>query len=496
MPPSPPNVLFILCDQLAPHWLSLAHTPHLDALAARGVTFQHAYCNSPICAPSRASICTGQLPSAIGAYDNGADFSAHTPTFIQLLADAGYHTCLSGKMHFIGPDQHHGFQRRLTTDIYPASHIWTPDWNESPVHNPGTAVDQLQSAGLCTWNLQMDYDEETHFRALEALRDLARQANQPWLLCASYTHPHDPFITTQKWWDLYDHDQIPMPSNTGTDHHPYDEWLQIHHMIDVYPPSREHIRKARHAYLANISYLDHKIGELITELDRLRLTDNTVIVFTSDHGEMLGEHDMWFKRTWREPSVRVPLIFSGPDGPAPVFAPGKRVTSEASLLDLAPTFLDLAGLDAPADFQGSSLLPGLRDEASPARPVIGEYLSEGVCQPMRYTVQNRLKYVHVHDTRPDLLFDLAIDPHENTNLIDEPTYSERLAPLKAALHENWDPATLRETILASQQHRRETHRQMQERGEASWDVHPDIDPATQYVRQQNAQATNESRRLN
>jgi choline-sulfatase len=524
--PQPPNILFILCDQLAPQWLELAHTPHHDALAARGTPCQHPYCNSPICAPSRASLATGQLPSAIGAYDNGANFQANTPTFMSALADAGYATWLSGKMHFIGPDQHHGFQRRLTTDIYPASHVWTPDWNQSPVHNPGTAVDQLQTAGLCTWNMQMDYDEETHFRALEALRDLARTqasshhsaegasasaASHPWLLCASYTHPHDPFITTREWWDLYDHDQIPMPANTGTAHHPYDQWLQIHHMIDVYPPAPEHVRNARHAYLANISYLDHKVGQLTAELDRLGLAENTVIVFTSDHGEMLGEHDMWFKRTWREPSTRIPLIFAGQHDAAPISKLGQIFESEVSLLDLFPTFLELAipisngtasNSLAPrwggeGQGEGASLMSAIHgDDSLSARPILGEYLSEGVCQPMRYIVQDRLKYVHVHDTQPELLFDLTLDPHETINLIDDPAYTDRLTPLRTALHENWNPAAQRETILASQQHRRETHRQMQERGEASWDVPPDIDPSPQYVRPQNAHATNDARRLN
>ncbi|MEM7147134.1 MAG: choline-sulfatase [Verrucomicrobiota bacterium] len=485
--PQSPNILFLLCDQLAPQWLELAHTPNLDALATRGTAFAHAYCNSPICAPSRASLVTGQLPSAIGAYDNGSDFPSETPTFMQTLADAGYDVRLSGKAHFIGPDQHHGFQKRLTPDIYPASHVWTPDWNESPVHNPGTAVDQLQTAGLCTWSMQMDYDEETQFRALEALRDHARSPSHPWLLNVSYTHPHDPFITTQKWWDLYDHNKIPMPSQTGTPHHPYDDWLQIHHMIDVYPPDPEHLRNARHAYLANISYLDHKIGELLAELDRLRLADNTVVVFTSDHGEMLGEHDMWFKRTWREPSIRVPLIFAGPNITA-----NQTITPEASLLDLFPTFLDLANLSPQASLPGHSVQPVLRGEAATARHgILAEYLSEGVCQPMRCIVHNRLKYVQVHDTPPDLLFDLAADPNETKNLIDDPAYTDRLENLKTTLHNNWHPATLRESILASQQKRRTQHAA----SPPSWDVSPDLDPTTQYVRKKNAQATNESRRI-
>lgn len=133
-------------------------------------------------------MCTGRYVSEIGAYDNGADFPASTPTFMHHLGRAGYEVLLSGKMHFIGPDQRHGFHRRLTPEIYPSGFTWTPDWNDGARHNPGTAVNQLHEAGLCDWNLQLDYDEEVRFRSLEALRDLARQnvdERKPFFLCAA-----------------------------------------------------------------------------------------------------------------------------------------------------------------------------------------------------------------------------------------------------------------------------------------------------------------------
>ena len=172
----------------------------MDALVGKGVLFNEAYSNCPICAPSRASLCAGKLVSNIGVYDNGAELPASTPTFMHQLKRAGYRTWLSGKMRFVGPDQHHGFDRRLTTDIYPSGLNWTPDWRQSPCPNPGSAVDQLKDSGLCTWSLHLDYDEETHFRAMGALQDLARlqDDNTPFFLAASYTHPHDPFYITQE----------------------------------------------------------------------------------------------------------------------------------------------------------------------------------------------------------------------------------------------------------------------------------------------------------
>jgi len=477
-----------MADQLAPQWLALADTPNLDALAARGAVFQNAYCNSPICAPSRASMCTGRLVSNIGAYDNGADFPANTPTFMSSLVENEYEVWLSGKMHFIGPDQHRGFQRRLTTDIYPSSHVWTPDWNESPVANPGTAVDQLSKSGLCTWNLQLDYDEETRFRSLEALRELGRHQQdpeaKPFFLGASFTQPHEPFITTREWWNRYDHDEVPppaAPAESLEDMHPYNQWLQIHHMVDKYPPRDEDVQNSRHAYLAMISYFDEQVGKLLDELERLGLADETVVVVTSDHGEMLGEHGMWFKRTFFEPSVRVPLIFAGPD------IENGEYSGEVSLLDLFPTFLDLSNTEPDAPIDGHSLAPVLKGKGEGERDaVLIEYLSEGVCQPLRAAVRNRLKYVHVHGEE-EQLFDLDADPLEQSNRIDDPAYADRCDALRSQVHRNYDPISLRNEVLASQQKRRQSHAANPFPG---WDVAPDFDPADQYVRRNNAQVTN------
>ncbi len=206
------NILIVMVDQLAPRFLPihghpLVKAPNLERLAARGVVFESAYCNSPLCSPSRTAFMTGALPSRTGGYDNAAEFRADLPTFAHYLRRLGYRTILSGKMHFCGPDQLHGFEERLTTDIYPADYGWTPDW-ENPLarpswyHNMSSVID----AGLCIRTNQMDFDEEVAFAAERAIYDHVRtKDDRPFLMVASLTHPHDPFAITRPYWDLYPH---------------------------------------------------------------------------------------------------------------------------------------------------------------------------------------------------------------------------------------------------------------------------------------------------
>src|SRR6202795_2945688 len=205
-----------MADQLTARALpaygnKIAKTPHIDALAAGGVVFDSFYCNSPLCAPSRFSFLAGQLPSKIGAYDNAAEFPAQIPTFAHYLRSAGYQTALSGKMHFCGPDQLHGFEERLTTDIYPADFGWTPDYR-----NPGERIEwwyhnlgSVTGAGVAETTNQMEYDDEVVFLATQKLYQLSRDqddaSRRPWCLTVSLSHPHDPYVARKQYWDLYEH---------------------------------------------------------------------------------------------------------------------------------------------------------------------------------------------------------------------------------------------------------------------------------------------------
>lgn len=457
-----PNILLLMVDQLAaPALPAYGHrqviAPHLDELARQSVVFDSAYCNFPICAPSRFSMLSGRLPHAIEAYDNASEFPAATPTMAHYLRHAGYRTILCGKMHFIGPDQLHGYEERLTTDIYPADFAWTPDWTRGPAHRPtGVSMRPVVEAGPCIRSMQIDYDDEVEYRAVQRLHDLARAPDeQPFFLTVSFTHPHPPFVASQRHWDLYEHDAIEPPRVGEIAYEDLDEhsrWLYVAHAQDQYTVTPAHVRNARHAYFAMVSYVDEKIGSVMRTLRETGLADDTVVVLAGDHGEMLGERGMWFKQCFFEWSARVPLMMSMPSR----FEPS-RVAAHVSLVDLLPTFLDLAagagGIEPVDPLDGRSLLP-LMDgsDDGTTRTVVSEYSSEGVCAASRMVRHGRHKYI-VTRGLPPLLFDLEADPDELDNLAGRPSHADIQATLHRRLVQDWDADAVHQRILASQRRR-------------------------------------------
>ena len=368
MPRQAPNILVIQADQMTARALSLyghalVRTPHLERLAERGTVFENAYCNFPLCVPSRMSMLAGRYANAIAMWDNAIEMPASVPTLAHHLRDQDYHTVLCGKMHFIGPDQLHGFNERITTDIYPSNFAWTPDWIAGERYRPtGINMRAVVDAGICVRGMQIDYDEEVEFAGVQKLHDLARfNRDKPFLLWVSFTHPHSPFITTRHYWDLYDHDAVDMPEVPAIGVERMDvmsRWLYHAHGGDLHDVTDEHVRNARHAYYGMCSYIDDKVGRLLDTLADLGLEDDTVVVFTADHGEMLGERGQWFKQSFHEWSVRVPLIVR-----IPGLQSSPRVAELVSLVDLLPTFMDVAtgGRRARAGDADGWPLPGCAD---------------------------------------------------------------------------------------------------------------------------------------
>ena len=260
--------------------------------------------------------CRASCRRARGVYDNAAEFAADIPTFAHCLRLRGYRTLLSGKMHFCGPDQLHGFEQRLTTDIYPADFNWTPDWDR-PEHRPSWYhnMSSVRDAGLCVRSNQLDFDDEAAFMAERAIFDLARSRDpRPFLLVASFSHPHDPFAVPQRYWDLYRDEDIDMPARAIAPDalDPHSRRLRHVCAMDAEPVTDAQVRNARHAYYGAISYVDDHLGRLMEALRSAGLAEDTIVVLTSDHGEMLGERGLWYKMSFFEGACRVPLVVASP----------------------------------------------------------------------------------------------------------------------------------------------------------------------------------------
>ncbi|MEP5730731.1 MAG: choline-sulfatase [Sulfitobacter sp.] len=481
-----PNILILMVDQLngtlfpdgPADWL---HAPNLKALAARSTRFANCYTASPLCAPGRAAFMSGQLPSETGVYDNAAEFCSSIPTYAHHLRRAGYQTCLSGKMHFVGPDQLHGFEERLTTDIYPADFGWTPDYRK-----PGERIDwwyhnmgSVTGAGVAETSNQMEYDDEVAYHATRKLYDLSRGADvRPWCLTVSFTHPHDPYVARKKYWDLYadcDHLQPEIPAMDYADHDPHSQRIFDANNWREFDITSKDIERSRRAYFANISYLDDKIGDILRTLKETR--QEAIVVFVSDHGDMLGERGLWFKMSFLEGSARVPMMIS-----APQMHVGLH-TTPVSNIDVCPTLCDLAGVsmqDVMPWTSGQSLVPMGQGEERTA-PVAMEYAAEGSYAPLVSLRYGKWKYNRC-TLDPDQLFDLDADPHELVNLATQPQHQGTVTSLRAKSQARWDLEAYDADVRKSQARRWVVYDALREGGYYPWDYQPLRRASEQYMR--------------
>jgi choline-sulfatase len=485
----PPNILLVMADQLAVpampfHGDPVTQAPAMSALAERGVVFDAAYTPSPLCAPARASLMTGRLPSGTTTYDNAAPFPSDLPTFAHYLRLAGYRTALVGKMHFCGPDQLHGFEERLTTDIYPADFGWTPDWSDLG-HRPHWYHDMSSviDAGPCVRSNQLDFDDEVAFAAERLVYEHARSDDdRPFCFVVSFTHPHDPYTTTREWWDRYDGVDIAMPEHDYDPEvaTPHEDRLRFICETDQVDLTREQVTAALRAYRGSVSYVDDRIGRLLRALRDTDLADDTVIVLTSDHGDMLGERGLWYKMSFFESSARVPLVVSFPQR----FEP-HRVSAPVSTVDLLPTLVDLAtggDLTGVVDELDGTTLTGLLDgDPGVHPPVLCEYLAEGAAAPIVMVREETLKLVR-SPTDPDQVYDLATDPWERTNLAGSVAHAEAVARLSAIADARWDLDELDAQVRRSQRRRHIVDEAGHHGPPPRWDHQPASDASQQYIR--------------
>lgn len=485
-----PNILYIMADQLAAPLLKMYNpnsqikTPNLDALAAKSVQFDSAYCPSPLCAPSRMSMITGLLPLKIGAYDNAAQIASDIPTYAHYLRIAGYQTALAGKMHFVG-DQLHGYEERLTSDIYPGDFGWAVNWDEPDTrlewyHNSSSIL----QAGPCVRSNQLDYDEEVVYKSLQYLYDHVREGPdaRPFCLTVSLTHPHDPYTIEEKYWNMYEDVDIELPKvNIPKDQQdPHSERLMK--VCDLWDKdfTEEQIKRARRAYYGSVSYVDDCVGRLLDTLRRCKLDDNTIVIFSGDHGDMLGERGLWYKMSYFENSARVPLFVHHPHQ----FEP-HRVKENVSTLDILPTMCDLVNSkpmeDIPLD--GKSLFPHLANTGGGHDKVYCEYTGEGTVSPLVMIKDGPWKYIYCPADGTQL-FNLADDPAELVNLAKtlgktggartekEAEAEKRLKEFEKECSERWDFEAATKQVLLSQRKRRLVWAALRKGRFESWDYNP------------------------
>jgi choline-sulfatase len=481
-----PNILIFMVDQLngtlfpdgPADWL---HAPNLKKLAARSTRFANCYTASPLCAPGRASFMSGLLPSRSRVYDNAAEFASDIPTYAHHLRRAGYYTCLSGKMHFVGPDQMHGFEERLTTDIYPADFGWTPDYRKPGeriewwYHNMGSVT----GAGVGEITNQLEYDDDVAHQAKAKVYDLARaKDDRPWCLTVSFTHPHDPYVARQKYWDLYEdcaHLLPEVPAIAYEDQDPHSKRIFDANDWRSYNITDDQIKTSRRAYFANISYLDDKIGEVLEALETTK--QDAIILFVSDHGDMLGERGLWFKMSFYEGSSRVPLMVCAPE-----MEPG-LIETPVSNIDVTPTLCALAGIsmDEIAPWTTGESLTPLGQGGIRTSPVAIEYAAEASYAPLICLRQDQWKFTAC-TLDPDQLFDLSADPHELTDLATDPAHADTLAGFKAMAADRWDLAQFDADVRQSQARRWIVYEALRNGNYYPWDYQPLQQASERYMR--------------
>jgi choline-sulfatase len=461
----PKNVLLLMSDQHTRRALGVAgdpvaKTPHLDALARSGVRFENAYCSNPVCVPSRASLLTGLYTHNHGAYNNGTPWPFDKKTIAHHFSRAGYMTALIGKMHFVDA-QTHGFDYRLDfNDWYqylgPTTRLYADELSRANSGSGLPQIDDLWRDFGDPWVDTRERDnrrgqvhvgrvskipEQDHFDsfvARESIRFLKQHGNQPFFLLTSFLKPHDPFMPSERFAKMFRAEDMRLPDTWGK----VDLAIvprEIKESIESNRPTPE-LQDAAQArlrialYYANLAQMDSALGQVLNGLRELDLENDTIVLYTSDHGEMLGEHGLWQKFVFYEPSVGVPLIFR---------VPGLTGTNAASktpvsLVQILPTLTDLCGIPAPPGLDGGSMSPDLRHpQDTRDTTVFSEY---NLRNPhAKYMIRRgRFKFnYYVNDIAE--LYDLEADSREMRNLALQAEHRGKVEELKAQLFAWYKP---------------------------------------------------------
>lgn len=447
---NPPNVLFIAVDDLNTDLGTYGHdqvkSPQIDRLATRGIRFDRAYCQYPVCNPSRSSFMTGLYPEQTGVLTNQDSFRVRLPTIATLpqwFREHGYHTARVGKIF------HYGVPRQIGTDGMDDSASWSETYNprgiDREVHDRIHTIVPNQFGGTLSW-LSMDPEEGPHtdeLGATAAIRIMEERhpsrTGKPLFLAVGFYRPHTPYVAPAPFFELYPLDHIQPVLEVPGDR----DDIPVAALADR-PRQRELDIEQRktiiQAYYASVSYMDAQVGRLLDALEQFGLADNTIIVFFSDHGYHLGHHGLWQKGDLFEGSVRVPLIVSAPQAGSS----GTGTKALVELVDLYPTLVDLAGLPEPEHLAGRSLRPLMEDPEREGRTgafTVAWSRAAGMHPEMRgrrimgYSIRSsRYRYTEWDDGNAGAeLYDYDRDPLEIRNLAGESVYAETLSSMKQLL---------------------------------------------------------------
>ncbi len=438
------NVLFIAVDDmnndLGCYGNTQVRAPNIDRLAKMGVRFDRAYCQFPLCSPSRSSLLTGLRPSTTRVFNLKYHFRTGLPNVVtlpQMFMNNGYYTARVGKIyHYGNPD-----------DIGTSGLDDPPSWNHfvNPAGRDKTVLENdiinytpkrgLGSA-MCFLSDKMGKDEEhTDGKvAIEGVKLIEANKDKPFFLAIGFYKPHTPYVAPKKYFDLYPMEQIQLPKEpAGYLKDVPRPALASTAPLPYFGITNDQARECKQAYYAAISFVDAQIGKLLDAMDRLKLWDNTIVVFWSDHGYHLGEHGLWMKLSLFEESARVPLIIIAPGAAGN----GKACARTVEFVDLYPTLADLAGLTPPKNLEGASLKPLLDDPAKPwERPAYTQVERNGF---PGYSVRTeRWRYTEWDDGKLGAqLYDHDADPHEFVNLYGDPKYAKVENEMKALVKKNW-----------------------------------------------------------
>lgn len=444
------NVLVLMSDQHNPKFLAFAghevvRTPNLDALASAGTYFDAAYCPSPICVPSRAAFATGRWVHEIRYWDNATGYDGAIEGWGHVLQRNGRRVESIGKLHYRREEDPTGFDRQhLPMHVKDGiGQVWGSVRDPLPRRDKASRMVSSAGSGESSYTR---YDAAVTDRACEWLAEHSKQ-REDWVLYVGLVAPHFPYVAPEQFFDLYDPGALPMPKLRPDDGHRRHRWVQT--FAEVFPGlddanSEEERRRCSAAYHGLVSYLDHNIGQIVDALHRTGVADRTVIIYTSDHGDLVGTRGLWGKSLLYEESAGIPMIISAPGVPT-----GQICHTPVTLVDCAPTILAGAKVPSDPELPGRSLLDLAVSPADHERVAFSEYHAMGAPTAAFLLRKGRYKLHHYVDYEPEL-FDLTADPEETTDLAADPEHVAVLTDLERELHRLVDPVEVDRLAKADQ----------------------------------------------